>query len=95
LRPLVELICSERERLFNGLTEIKGLEPVRSRANFMIVRSAINPGHVFDELLQRDILIRDVSSYPRLSDYFRVSVGTPEENNQLLKGLREICSPTN
>ena len=93
LQPLIDLVCAERERLFNGLTEIEGLEPVRSRANFMIVRSAISPRRVFDELLQRDILIRDVSSYPQLTDYFRVSVGTPEENNQLLDALREICSP--
>lgn len=92
LQPLVELICAERERLFNELNEIKGLEPVRSRANFMVVRSAINPGNVFDEFLKRDILIRDVSSYPQLTDYFRVSVGTPEENNQLLEALREIFS---
>jgi histidinol-phosphate aminotransferase len=95
LQPLVDLICSERERLFNGLNEIKGLEPVRSRANFMIVRSAIKPSSVFEELLKRDILIRDVSSYPQLENYFRVSVGTPEENNQLLEALREICSPGN
>jgi histidinol-phosphate/aromatic aminotransferase/cobyric acid decarboxylase-like protein len=45
---------------------------------------------VFGELLKRDILIRDVSSYPMLSDYFRVSVGTPEENDRLLVALREI-----
>ena len=95
LQPLIDLVCAERERLFNGLTEIKGLEPVPSRANFMIVRSAINPSHVFEELLKRDILIRDVSSYPQLTDYFRVSVGTPEENNQLLEALSEICSPKN
>jgi histidinol-phosphate aminotransferase len=95
LQPLVDLVCSERERLFNGLNEMKGLEPVRSRANFMIVRSAIKPGSVFEELLERDILIRDVSGYPQLSDYFRVSVGTPDENNQLLEALREICSTEN
>jgi len=35
-------------------------------------------------------LIRDVSAYPMLGNYFRVSVGTPEENDQLLASLREI-----
>jgi histidinol-phosphate aminotransferase len=92
LRPLVDLICSERKRLFNGLGQIEGLTPVCSRANFMIVRSAVNPGYVFEELLKRDILIRDVGNYPMLSDYFRVTVGKPEENDRLLKALREICS---
>jgi len=63
---------------------------VPSRGNFMLVRSAMSPRLVFDELLRRDILIRDVSAYPMLGNYFRISVGTPEENDQLLASLREI-----
>ena len=90
LKPLVNLICAERDRVYERLKEIKGLEPVPSRGNFMLVRSAISPRLVFDELLRRDILIRDVSAYPMLGNYFRVSVGTPEENDQLLASLREI-----
>jgi histidinol-phosphate aminotransferase len=89
-RPLVQKIVLERERLYKGLERIEGLEPVRSRANFMVVRSIIEPRDVFNELLRRDILIRDVSGYPMLKDYFRVSVGTPAENDQLLVALREI-----
>ncbi|HYT49293.1 MAG TPA: aminotransferase class I/II-fold pyridoxal phosphate-dependent enzyme, partial [Pyrinomonadaceae bacterium] len=90
LRPLVRAIIVERDRLFTELGKIDGLFPVQSEANFMIVRSAINPRKVFDQLLKRDILIRDVSGYPMLSDYFRVSVGTPEENEKLIAALREI-----
>jgi len=33
-----------------------------------------------------------VSGYPALGDYFRVSVGTPEENDRLLAALVEIFS---
>ena len=90
LQPLVNLICAERDRVYERLKEIKGLEPVPSRGNFMLVRSAMSPRLVFDELLRRDILIRDVSAYPMLDDYFRISVGTPEENDQLLATLRKI-----
>ena len=58
----------------------------------MVVRSNTDPGRVFAELLKGDILIRDVSGYRMLSDYFRVSVGTPEENDLLLEALREIVN---
>ncbi len=92
LRPLVRRICAERVRLYGELSHIAGLAPVSSRANFMVVRSSIDPRQVFAELLRRDILIRDVSSYPMLRDYFRVSVGTPEENDLLLSALREIVA---
>ena len=90
LRPLVRKINAERERLYGELSRIAGLTPVPSRANFMVVSSSIDPKEVFAELFKRDILIRDVSSYPMLSDYFRLSVGTPEENDLLLSALREI-----
>jgi histidinol-phosphate aminotransferase len=56
------------------------------------VRSEIEPKTIFKELLSRDILIRDVSSYPMLRDYFRVSVGTPEENRLLLDALKDIVA---
>lgn len=91
LGPLVEKVCSERDRLYAKLETIPGLSPVRTRANFMLVRSRLDPRRVFNELLQRDILIRDVSKYPLLGDYFRISVGTPEENDLLLAALREVC----
>lgn len=90
LKPLVQRIVAERERLFIELQRIEGLVPVPSRANFMVVRSTIEPRRVCAELLRRDILIRDVSSYPMLKDYFRASVGTPAENELLLSALREI-----
>src|SRR2546425_1082063 len=90
LQPLINVICAERDRVYERLKEIKGLEPVPSRGNFMLVRSAISPRLVFDQLLRRDILIRDVSAYPMLGNYFRISVGTPEENDQLLASLRKI-----
>jgi histidinol-phosphate aminotransferase len=88
LRPLVKEIIQERDRLYAKLSEINGLNPVASKGNFMVVRSTMDPKQIFSDLLERDILIRDVSSYPMLSDYFRVSVGTPEENERLLEALQ-------
>lgn len=91
LRPLVKRIINERQRLFDGLSAIKGLTPVPSKGNFMVVKTELDPKVVFEELLLRDVLIRDVSGYPMLKKYFRVSVGLLEENDELLAGLREIC----
>ncbi|HEV2707937.1 MAG TPA: histidinol-phosphate transaminase [Pyrinomonadaceae bacterium] len=91
LRPQIARIISERERLFGELGGIEGLAPVASSANFMVVRSSIAPRRVYEELLHRGgILIRDVSGYPMLKEHFRVSVGTPDENEQLLNCLRRL-----
>ena len=90
LGPMVEAILNERERLYSAMAGIRGLRPVKSRANFMVVQAERDPGQIFEELLKRDILVRDVSRYPMLSEYFRVSVGTPEENDLLVRALHEI-----
>jgi histidinol-phosphate aminotransferase len=90
LRPLVKKIVAERDRLFVELAKVSGLNPVPSKGNFMIVRSDTDPRELFADLLKRDILVRDVSGYPMLRDYFRFSVGTPEENERFLENIREI-----
>src|ERR1044072_6874084 len=51
--PIVERVVNERERLFNELQNIEGLAPIRSHANFMVVRSPVEPRRVYDELLDR------------------------------------------
>jgi histidinol-phosphate aminotransferase len=91
LRPLVKQIIAERDRVFAALSGMDGLNPVPSLANFLIVKSATDPKRIFTDLLKHDILIRDVTGYPMLGEYFRFSVGTPDENDRLLKAIREIC----
>ena len=90
LGPTVEAIVLERERLYRDISQIKGLAPVVSKGNFMVVRADRDPRQIFEEMLKRDILVRDVSGYPMLRQYFRFNVGTPEENDRLLSALREI-----
>lgn len=90
LGPTVEAVIAERERLYSALTKIRGLHPLKSTANFMVVKRDGDVRQIFEELLKRDILVRDVSGYPMLASYFRFNVGTPEENDRLLKALREI-----
>jgi histidinol dehydrogenase len=90
IQPTVDKIISERDRLFAALQQIEGLEPVPSSANFIVVRTRIAPRELFEEMHKRDILIRDVSKYPMLSEYVRISVGSPAENDHLLAALREV-----
>ena len=92
LRPLVKQIISERDRVFEEMSRMNGVTPVASKGNFMVVKSGnTDPARIFTDLLKSDVLIRDVSKYPMLSEYFRFSVGTPEENERLLNTIREIC----
>jgi histidinol-phosphate aminotransferase len=91
LAPLVEQMKPEHDRLFAELQTFDGmLVPMPSAANFFAVKTAIPPKELFEALHARGILIRNVSSAPMLSEYVRISVGTPEENDKLIAALRGI-----
>ena len=92
LRPQIDKIISERERIHQALTGIQAVEPIPSSANFLLARATLNPQALFKKLLDRDILVRDVSRYPMLDRYVRLSVGTPEENDRLIAALEEVTA---
>lgn len=90
LEKRVEEIISSREYLYKELARIKGISPFPSSANFICFRAEKPAKALFKALLEKGILIRDVSHYPMLSDCLRVTVGTKKENREFIKTLREI-----
>jgi len=88
----VKLIVAERERLAAALSALP-VDVVPSGANFVLFRPSALPGRsVWQGLLDRSVLVRDCSSWPRLADCLRVTVGTPDENDAFLAALGEVVS---
>ncbi len=90
LRSGLERTIVERDRMVEALDGIRGITPVPSEANFICFRTEEPPRSVFDRLLDRGILVRDISGYPMLADCLRVSVGTSDENRAFVTALEEI-----
>lgn len=86
-----------REKLRDDLAQIKGLKPLPSCANFILVETSIPSPQLQLELLQREqILIRDCLSFPELGEkYFRVAVRTQEENQRLTNAIAQIYQEIN
>ena len=64
-----------------------------SGANFILFRPRQRPGReVWEALLDRDVLVRDCSSWPRLDGCLRVTIGTPAEDDAFLAALEEALS---
>jgi histidinol-phosphate aminotransferase len=81
-------IKSERTRLHDELARIPGTTPYESEANFILFRSSA-PQRAFDGLKQRGILVRNLhGSHPLLEGCLRVTVSTPDENDQFIASLR-------
>jgi histidinol-phosphate/aromatic aminotransferase/cobyric acid decarboxylase-like protein len=75
------------------LASIPGVRVYPSRANFFLIELAeADPKAVFEAVYKRGILIRDVTSYPRLSRCLRISVGSEEENQMLVAALKEALA---
>jgi histidinol-phosphate aminotransferase len=91
----VKIIVEERERLVDGLAALP-LETFPSGANFVLFRVGggdVEEGHrVWQGLVDRSVLVRDCSGWPRLGGCLRVTVGTPSENDRFLAALREVLA---
>lgn len=86
----VSAIVAERERLSAAMGALP-LHVYPSGANFILFRPTGMPGRaVWQGLLDRSVLIRDCSGWPRLADCLRVTVGTPSENDLFLTALSEV-----
>ena len=82
-------IRTEREALFEALSDLRGVEAFPSEANFILVRVA-DADAINARLKVRKILVRNLhGSHPLLANCLRLTVGTPGENELLLAALAE------
>jgi histidinol-phosphate aminotransferase len=92
MRTRVAAIVEERGRVAAALGEL-GVEQWPSQSNFILFR--VGPGAgtaVWQGLLDRSVLIRDVSDWPGLKGCLRVTIGTPFENDRFLAALGEVLA---
>ncbi len=79
---------AERDALATALAALPGITVFPSAANFLLVRVqniGKNATEVFDRLIERKILIKNVGKmHPLLDNCLRITVSTPEENRLFL-----------
>ncbi len=83
------LIRSERERLQAALLGILGVQAFPSEANMILVRVP-DSRRAFDGMKARGVLVKQVAGlHPLLANCLRLTVGTPQENDLMIRALRE------
>ena len=89
------LVASERQRVFQALRAVAGIEAFPSIANFLLFRLRDGvPADVHARFLEQSVLIRDVSNWPGCERCLRVSIGTPEENDRFIAAVDTVFSPS-
>jgi histidinol-phosphate aminotransferase len=81
-------IREQRVRLVAALAAMPGVKPFPSEANMLLVRLP-DAQKAFDGLKGRRVLVKNVSKmHPLLGNCLRLTVGTPDENTQMIAALQ-------
>ena len=84
---MVDDIKTQRDRISSGLAAL-GYRPYRSHSNFVLFGGVDDPNGLFEALLERGVLIRDIG----LPGQMRVSAGTEAETTAFLDAMATVSS---
>lgn len=88
-RNTVGKIIDTREKTKKGLAELGFVFP-DSISNFIFAsHKSVAAEEIFEELKKRKIFVRYWNK-PRINNYLRITIGTPEEMDSLINALKEI-----
>ena len=89
-----DLILSERDHMMQELGNIQDLKAYPAYANFILVqilKENVSSSEVFEFLIKDGLMVRDCSSFSHLNgDFFRFCIMNPEQNNRLIRKLKEF-----
>ena len=85
---LLEGIRTQRDRILEALTAIEGCTVFPSQANFVLFVPPKPAAHVWQGLLDRGVLVRDMTAV--VPEALRVTAGTAEDVDLFLASLAEV-----
>ncbi|KRI63227.1 histidinol-phosphate aminotransferase [Acinetobacter pittii] len=81
-------VISSREKLVDELTDL-GFKVLPSKANFIFAsHPSHDAGQLAQQLREQGIIVRYFNK-PRINQFLRITVGTDEQNERLVKTLKE------
>jgi histidinol-phosphate aminotransferase len=90
LQDRLQIIISERTRLYQALQAISWLQPYPSNGNFILCRVLDRDALTLKNDLAREGILVRYFNKPGLRDHIRISIGKPEQNNALLNRMTKM-----
>jgi histidinol-phosphate aminotransferase len=87
---ILDAIRGQRDRILDALAQTDGVTVWPSDANFVLFRPPGDTTVVWQELLDRGVLVRDMTA--SVPGCLRVTAGTPEEVDAFLAALKEVLA---
>jgi histidinol-phosphate aminotransferase len=92
VNSMIRETIAEREELIKNLAGLAIVEKIfPSDANFILVRMK-NATAIYEFLKQKGIIVRNRSNVLLCADCLRITVGTKEQNEQLIAALKEYSA---
>lgn len=89
-----KLIRSEKAKMYEALSSIKGLKAYPTSSNFILTKlltDKITAADIYEILIKEKMLVRDASSFKFLDESFlRFCIMLPDDNKRLMDKLKEI-----
>lgn len=93
VNDMIRIIVEERRKLAEQLLKLPQVEHINpSDANFLLVKTTDAKG-IYHFLVGKGIVVRDRSSVILCEGCLRITVGTPKENEILVKAISEFQKP--
>ena len=87
----MKLIVDERERMNALLEKLPRVTPWPSGGNYILCQFGTGRATpIFEGLMKRGIFVRKFS-HERLADFFRITVGTPEQTDAVIGALSGLA----
>ena len=84
----IDSILEERNRLIDELKKINSITVFPTDSNFILFKTERSADELFTHLIYNGILVRNLSSHPKLHNCLRVTVGTINENNRFISEVK-------
>lgn len=91
LAEKIALLKSEKERVYKAIKNTNDVEVYPTGANFVLVKISDEKIDKFNGfLVEKDIKVKVFSQESGMGGYYRITIGKPEENELVLKGLEDL-----
>jgi len=87
-RNIIKKTLGQKKIIIKALKSLR-VSYVSSCTNFILIKVKQNSTDVFQKLLKRGVIVRDMKAWG-LDQYIRATIGTDKENKRLIKALKEV-----
>jgi len=89
LQSHADLIINERNDLIESLKKYRNITVFPSQANFVLIK-ILESEKLFNFLLEKKILIKNLSKIKGLKNYLRITIGSQKDNSIFISALDEF-----